>query len=97
MEADGQGGRREVDVRFLTGSGQIGLKPPFSPSTAKTRRAERPVAAFFSAGWFLLPRPLESTEGQRPARPCPRQRGQPSPPIPLPVSAGCLRRARRRR
>ena len=29
----------------------IGPEPPFSRSTAKTRRAERPVAAFCSAGW----------------------------------------------
>ena len=70
----------------------IGPEPPFSRSTAKTRRAERPVAAFLLGGVVprggaYLPRPLEPTEGERPARPCPAWRGQPLPRFPAGTAA----------
>ena len=49
-------------------SDRIGPKPPFSRSTAKTRRAERPVAAFSSAEW-CLPTPTAGIDGERAPQP----------------------------
>ena len=64
-------------------SDRIGPKPPFSRSTAKTRRAERPVAAFFSAGRCLttLAAGIAGGRAPQPVR-APVQREMPTPRIP---------------
>ena len=65
----------------------IGPEPPFSRSTAKTRRAERPVAAFCSAGWCLST-PTAGTDGGRaPSPSLSRLAGPASPPIPCRAAA----------
>ena len=70
-------------VWFLTDRipDKAGREPP-SRSTAKTRRAERPVAAFSRRGGSLIPWPLDDAGGRAAARSVVPSAGIANPPNP---------------
>ena len=63
---------QEVDGRAVVGC------QPFTGLLAECPRFN----SWLTARWLAYPRPLESPEVERPARPCPRQRAMPTPRIP---------------